>query len=210
MILTEFVSNAAAMLFVTIDPIGLAPVFLALTAGASSTQRRTIAIKALAISATTLLAFLFAGHSLLKVMGISQPAFQVAGGLLLFIIAVEMVFEHRQKRKAESAEKASDEAADLSTVAVFPLAIPLIAGPATISAVILLAGEAPGMTGSMALLAVLAAVLGGVFLVFLLSDKISSYLNPTIQMIITRLFGVLLAALSVQFVADGIMSLFNI
>ncbi|WP_068317694.1 MarC family protein [Polycladidibacter hongkongensis] len=206
----DFLSNAAAMLFVTIDPIGLAPVFLAVTVGASSSQRRAVALKAVGIAALILLGFFLAGRSLLQFMGISQAAFQVAGGLLLFIIAVEMVFEHRQKRKAESAEKTTDAGEDHANVAVFPLAIPLISGPATISAVILLSGEAPGVSGQFGLLAVIAAVLGLCFIAFLLADKISAYLGPTLQMIITRLFGVLLAALSVQFVADGTRSLIGL
>ncbi|GHB34584.1 UPF0056 inner membrane protein [Pseudovibrio japonicus] len=204
--LIEFLINAFAMLFVTIDPIGLAPVFLAVTAGATSTERRQIATKAVIISGITLMAFFFAGRQLLNVLGISQAAFQVAGGLLLFIIAVEMVFEHRQKRKAESAEKVVEQE-DLSQTAVFPLAIPLIAGPATISAIILLAGQAPGVTGQVGLIAVLLFVLVISFFVFLLATRIDKLLGSTVQLIITRLFGVILAALSVQFVADGIFSL---
>ncbi|KZK83187.1 hypothetical protein PsAD13_03392 [Pseudovibrio sp. Ad13] len=204
--LIEFLINAFAMLFVTIDPIGLAPIFLAVTAGASSVERRQIAIKAVIISGITLLAFFFAGRQLLEVLGISQAAFKVAGGLLLFIIATEMVFEHRQKRKAESAEKVVEQE-DLSQTAVFPLAIPLIAGPATISAIILLAGQAPGFAGQMSLIAVLLSVLALSFFVFLLAARIDKLLGSTVQLIITRLFGVILAALSVQFVADGIFSL---
>ncbi|SDR04173.1 MarC family protein [Pseudovibrio sp. Tun.PSC04-5.I4] len=204
--LIEFLINAFAMLFVTIDPIGLAPVFLAVTAGADSTERRQIAIKAVLISGGTLLAFFFAGRQLLNVLGISQAAFQVAGGLLLFIIAVEMVFEHRQKRKAESAEKAIEQE-DLSQTAVFPLAIPLIAGPATISAIILLAGQAPSFASHIGLIAVLFSVLAISFLVFMLAARIDKLLGSTVQLIVTRLFGVILAALSVQFVADGIFSL---
>ncbi|WP_310619848.1 MarC family protein [Flexibacterium corallicola] len=204
--LTEFVANAFAMLFVTIDPIGLAPLYLAITAGASAAQKRSIAIKSVGLSAFLLIVFIFAGSSVLSVMGISQPAFRVAGGLLLFIIAVEMVFELRQKRKAESAEKVADTH-DLSHVAVFPLAIPLISGPASISAVILLEQQADGMTGLLALVAVLFLVLLSVFVMFLAASKLERILGPTAQMIITRLFGVLLAALSVQFVADGIFQL---
>lgn len=204
--LIEFLVNAFAVLFVTIDPIGLAPVFLAVTAGASSVERRQIAIKAVLISGITLLAFFFAGRQLLNVLGISQAAFQVAGGLLLFIIAVEMVFEHRQKRKAESAEKVVEQE-DLSQTAVFPLAIPLIAGPATISAIILLAGDAPGFAGQIGVIGVLFSVLLISFFVFLLAVKIDKLLGSTAQLIVTRLFGVILAALSVQFVADGIFTL---
>ncbi|KZL19112.1 hypothetical protein PsAD2_02170 [Pseudovibrio axinellae] len=206
--LIEFLLNAFAMLFVTIDPIGLAPVFLAVTAGAGSSERKQIAIKAILISGGTLMAFFFAGRQLLNVLGISQAAFQVAGGLLLFIIAVEMIFEHRQKRKAESAEKAVEQE-DLSQTAVFPLAIPLIAGPATISAIILLAGQAPGFTGQIGLIAVLLSVLAMSLFVFLLAARIDQLLGSTVQLIITRLFGVILAALSVQFVADGIFSLID-
>ncbi|MDD7908766.1 MULTISPECIES: MarC family protein [Pseudovibrio] len=203
----DFLTNSFAMLFVTIDPIGLAPMFLAVTAGATTAERRSIAIKTIIISTATLMVFFVAGQSVLSVLGISQPAFQVAGGLLLFIIAVEMVFEHRTKRKAESAEKAVEEDNDLSHVAVFPLAIPLIAGPASISALILLTAQAPGAAGIMGLLAVMLVVLIITFFVFILADKIEKVMGSTVQLIITRLFGVLLAALSVQFVADGLFNL---
>ncbi|WP_028481006.1 MarC family protein [Pseudovibrio exalbescens] len=203
----DYLTNAFAMLFVTIDPIGLAPMFLAVTAGATTAQRRSIAIKTIIISTATLLVFFAAGQSVLSVMGISQPAFKVAGGLLLFIIAVEMVFEHRTKRKAESAEKAIEDDHDLSHVAVFPLSIPLIAGPASISALILLTPQAPGIYGLVGLLGVMIAVLIITFIVFILADKIEAYMGATVQVILTRLFGVLLAALSVQFVADGIFNL---
>lgn len=205
--LTDFLLNAFATLFVTIDPVGLAPMFLAVTAGATVPQRRKIAVQATLIGGGILLLFLVAGKSVLKTLGISVPAFQIAGGLLLFIIAVEMVFEKRQKRKSETAEKAmAGHHDDLHGVAVFPLGIPLISGPAAISAVILLSSEARDAVAYTGLVAVIGIIIGSCLLAFLLASRIEKLMGETAAMVITRLLGVLLAALSVQFMADGIAS----
>ncbi len=205
--LTDFLLNAFATLFVTIDPVGLAPMFLAVTTGATVRQRRKIAVQATLIGGGILLLFLVAGKSVLKTLGISVPAFQIAGGLLLFIIAVEMVFEKRQKRKTETAEKAmAGHHDDLHGVAVFPLGIPLISGPAAISAVILLSSEASDAIAYTGLVAVIGIIVGSCLLAFLLASRIEKMMGETAAMVITRLLGVLLAALSVQFMADGIAS----
>lgn len=205
--LSDYLLNAFATLFVTIDPVGLAPMFLAVTAGADTHQRRKIAVQATLIGGAILLVFLVAGKSVLKTLGISVPAFQIAGGLLLLIIAVEMVFEKRQKRKSETAEKAmAGHPEDLHGVAVFPLGIPLISGPAAISAVILLSSEANDAIAYTGLIAVVLVIVGSCLLSFLLASRIDKMLGETASMVITRLLGVLLAALSVQFVADGIAS----
>lgn len=207
---TDYLLNAFATLFVTIDPVGLAPMFLAVTAGATSAQRRKIAIQATLIGGGILLLFLVAGRSVLKTLGISVPAFQIAGGLLLFMIAIEMVFEKRQKRKAETAEKAmAGHHDDLHGVGVFPLGIPLISGPAAISAVILLSSEARDAVSYAGLVAVIVVIVGSCLVAFLLASKIEKLLGETASLVITRLLGVLLAALSVQFVADGIASFFG-
>jgi multiple antibiotic resistance protein len=148
--------------------------------------------------------FLVAGKSVLGVLGISVPAFQIAGGLLLLMIAVEMVFEKRNRRKSETAEKAVSHQEDLHDVAVFPLAIPLIAGPAAISAVILTSSQATDTVSMAGLVGVIVVIVGACFVSFLLADKIERLIGDTAAMVITRLLGVLLAALSVQFIADGI------
>ncbi len=203
----DYLINAFAMLFVTIDPVGLAPMFLALTSGMNRAHRRQVAIRATLTAAGILLVFYASGQTVLNVLGISVSAFRVSGGILLFLIAIEMIFGKRQERKAETAEKAVESQTHHGTVnelAIFPLAIPLIAGPATISAIILLSGEAPDTVSYAGLGGVIAIILLSCLGAFLLADKMERLLGDTAQLVITRLLGVLLAALSVQFVADGV------
>lgn len=216
--LADYLINAFATLFVTIDPIGLAPMFLAVTAGSKGAARRMIAVRAVVISAVLLMIFLFGGKPLLSVLGISVPAFQVSGGLLLFFIAFEMIFGKRQQRKSEAADKLSQSEGEPTNghgdgqqahdVSVFPLAIPLIAGPASISAVILLASQASDGVALAGLIAVTLTIIGSCFVIFLLADRIERLMGATVQLVLTRLLGVLLAALSVQFVADGARAFF--
>jgi multiple antibiotic resistance protein len=205
--LTDFAISAFITLLVTVDPPGLAPVFLVLTHGMNREQRRSVAIRGATIAFCVLVGFILIGSSILSALGISLPAFRVAGGLLLFYIAFEMIFAKRQDRK----EKATEEAITkdhIANVAVFPLAIPLIAGPGAISASILLSAE---MQGTLAwrgmLVGIVAVVMALVMLSFMLSERIDRYLGITGRSILTRLLGVLLAALSVQFVADGVKAL---
>lgn len=206
----DYFINAFAMLFVTIDPVGLAPMFLAVTAGMSASDRRKVAVRATATAAGILLIFYASGQTVLNVLGISVSAFRVAGGILLFLIAIEMVFGKRQERKAETAEKAVEAQGHhgtVSEVAIFPLAIPLISGPATISAIILLSSQAPDTIAYAGLGGVIAVILLSCLGAFLLADRLERLLGETAQLVITRLLGVLLAALSVQFVADGVLVL---
>ncbi|MBO0344406.1 MarC family protein [Roseibium limicola] len=207
--MSDFLINAFATLFVTIDPVGLAPMFLAVTAGYSKQDRRKIAIRATITAFLILLVFYVTGNAVLEILGISVSAFRVAGGVLLFLISVEMVFGKRQKRKTETAEAAVDDhdPADMHEVAIFPLAIPLIAGPAAISAIILLSGQAPDTVTYVGLGLVILSILVACMLSFLLADRIERLMGDTAQLVITRLLGVLLSALSVQFIADGIISL---
>lgn len=205
----DFFINAFATLFVTIDPVGLAPMFLAVTAGMSQSDRRKVAVRATLTAAGILLIFYASGQTVLNVLGISVSAFRVAGGILLFLIAIEMVFGKRQERKAETAEKAVESQGHHGTVnevAIFPLAIPLISGPAAISAIILLSSQAPDTVAYAGLGGVIAVILLSCLGAFLVADKLERLLGETAQLVITRLLGVLLAALSVQFVADGVLS----
>lgn len=209
--LADYFINAFATLFVTIDPVGLAPMFLAVTAGATAATRRRIAVRATLIGGAILFLFMVAGRGVLGVLGISVPAFQIAGGLLLLIIAIEMVFEKRNRRKSETAEKALSQHAahqeELHDVAVFPLAIPLIAGPAAISAVILLSSQATDTVTYLGLALVILVIIGACFVSFLLADRIERMMGDTAAVVVTRLLGVLLAALSIQFMADGIRAM---
>jgi MarC family membrane protein len=199
----DYLVSAFVTLFVVIDPIGLAPTFLGLTAGLPSRACRQIALRACLIAAAILAGSAFVGDWLLRKLGISLPAFRIAGGLLLFSIASEMVFGVRIARQSETAEQAVEE--HVRNIAAFPLAIPLMAGPGAITATVLLAGQAAGRpTHIGVLLAVIAAIVGLALVVFLAAGRIGGLLGITGNVVLSRLLGVLLAALAVQFVLDGV------
>jgi multiple antibiotic resistance protein len=202
----DSVFNAFVTLLVTIDPPGLAPLFLAVTRGMNRDERRQVSVRASIIGFSVMALFALAGALILSVLGITLPAFRVAGGLLLFFIAFEMVFEKRQDRK----EKISDVAVTkdmIHNIAAFPLAIPLIAGPGAISATVLLSGSFQGFAAQATLVGIIAVCLLLTYLVFILAERIDGLLGQTGRSILTRLLGVILAALAVQFVADGIREL---
>ncbi len=203
----DAVLNAFITLLVTVDPAGLAPLFLALTAGMNRAERTQVAMRASAIGFCVLIVFALAGSVILDVLGITLPAFRVAGGLLLFFIAFEMIFERRQERHERSAERAITHDM-IRNIAAFPLAIPLIAGPGAISAAVLLSGSFAGVSGQSTLVAIIAVVIAITYIVFALADHIDNFLGETGRSILTRLLGVLLAALAVQFVSDGVKALF--
>lgn len=207
----DYLLNALVTLGVTIDPIGLAPIFVGLTRGMTGEQRRQTAIRATITATAILYAFALAGQGLITFLGISIPAFRIAGGLLLFRIAFEMVFERRDKRKQASADRALGDdvfdADDIKHLAIFPLAIPLISGPGAISATILIASSAPNTLATMGLLAIIAVLIASCLLVFLLAGPLDRALGETGRIVLTRLLGVLLSALAVQFVADGITAI---
>jgi multiple antibiotic resistance protein len=207
---TEFATAALVTMLVTLDPPGLAPIFLSLTRGMSAPERRQVAIRASIIAFGIIAFFGVAGDVVLKALGVSLPAFRIAGGLLLFWIAFEMVFERRTERKAQTAEIAITQD-HIRNVAAFPLAIPLMAGPGALTATILLAGRAGG---DPLLLATLAVICGLVILsclaVFLTASSIAKLLGVTGNVVLTRLLGVILAALAVQFVIDGVRAAFKL
>lgn len=196
---SAFLISAFVTLFVVIDPIGLTPIFIALTPGMTARHRRAIAIRATAIAAGLLFLFAFLGEQVLGFIGISMPAFRIAGGILLFLTALDMLFERRTKRREDQAELE-----DLPDPSVFPIAIPLIAGPGAIASIILLVGQADDTIGMLSVLGVMIAVLAIVFVLFLTATVIERALGKTGIVVVTRLLGMLLAALSVQFVLDGI------
>lgn len=204
---TDTLFNAFVTLLVTIDPPGLAPLFLALTGGMSRAERFSVASRATIIGTAVLLAFLFTGSTVLSALGITLPAFRVAGGLLLFYIAFEMIFEKRQERHERTSRRAVSRD-HIANIAAFPLAVPLIAGPGSISATILLSQQfAAQPWGWVWLVAIACLVMAIVLLAFVLADRIDKYLGATGRTILSRLLGLLLAALSVQFVADGVKAL---
>lgn len=203
----EALINAFTTILVTVDPPGLAPLFLGLTQGMSRAQRRQVAVRGSVIAFAILAMFAVFGAGVLGLLGISMGAFRIAGGVMLFYIAFEMIFEKRQERK----EKTTDNAITrdhIHNLAVFPLALPLIAGPGAISATILLAGAMPGAVERSQLIGVIAVCLGLVFAALVIADRLDRLLGMTGRAILTRLLGVLLAALSVQFVVDGVKSAF--
>ncbi len=200
----DAIINAFATLFVTIDPIGLAPIFLGLTAGMTRKQRYSVAGRAVVIALFLITLFLLAGQAILDTLGITIHAFRIAGGLLLFYTAFEMIYGGRNERKQEASEKAiSDD--QIANIAIFPLALPLIAGPGTISATILLSSEMnSAWEWQFVLFGVIIFILLLCMLSFMAAEAIDKYLGQTGRMTMTRLLGVLLAALSVQFVIDGV------
>ncbi len=202
----DLILNAFITLIVTIDPPGLAAVSLGITVGMNTSQRRQVATRGVIIGTSILVAFILVGASLLGALGITMDAFRVAGGLLLFSIAFEMVFEKRQERHEKSVNRAITRD-DIQNIAVFPLAIPLIAGPGAISASILLATEFSTPIEKLTLVGILLSVTSILYIALVLADKINSLIGDTGRVIITRLLGILLAALSVQYIADGVRGL---
>lgn len=207
MLNVDLLVNAFTTLLVTIDPPGLAPIFLGLTVGMTRPQRKQVALRGSIIAFCILSVFALTGASVLSLLGISMGAFRIAGGLLLFWIAFEMIFERRNERKEKTSEVAITRD-HIHNIAVFPLALPLIAGPGAISATVLLSGSFPTILERGALIGVLALCLGILFLSLVIAERIDRFLGNTGRAILTRLLGVILAALAVQFVVDGVKSAF--
>ena len=201
--------NAFTTLMVTIDPPGLAPLFLGLTTGMNRSERKQVAARGSLIAFGILAAFALFGAGVLGALGISIGAFRIAGGLLLFWIAFEMVFEKRQDRKEKTTEVAITKD-HIHNIAVFPLAIPLIAGPGAISATILLAGSTQTTVDRAQIIGVTACCLLVTFVVLLIAERLDRFLGMTGRAILTRLLGVILAALAAQFVIDGVRAAFAI
>ncbi len=202
----DYLAAALVTLLVTLDPPGLAPIFLSVTRGMNGEERARVALRASLIALGIMTFFGLGGDLLLKALGITLPAFRIAGGLLLFWIAFEMVFERRNERKASTAETAISED-HIRNVAAFPLAIPLMAGPGAITATLLLTGRAGGDPVKLGLLfATIAVAVLSCYLVFRAATPIARLLGTTGNIVLTRLLGVILAALAVQFVIDGVTS----
>jgi multiple antibiotic resistance protein len=199
----NFLVSALVTLLVVVDPVGLVPTFIGITDGLSESLRREVAMRAALIAGAILIGAALIGNWLLGTLAISLSAFRIAGGLLLFSIATEMVFGVRMRREGEVAEQAVEEHA--RNIAAFPLAIPLMAGPGAITATVLLAGRADKSPLLLAvLIAVVALVAAACYLAFLSGGRVSRILGVTGNIVLSRLLGVLLAALAVQYVVDGI------
>jgi multiple antibiotic resistance protein len=204
----DFLISALVTLLVVVDPIGLVPAFLALTGSLSENLRRQVALRACLIANAILIGAALAGDWLLRQLGISIPAFRIAGGLLLFAVAFEMVLGLRLQHTARDAEQAVVENA--RDLAAFPLAIPLMAGPGAITATILLAGQAAYQPQWLAvLLGVVVTVMAACLLSFFAAAPIGRLLGITGNVVASRLLGVILAALAVQYVIDGARAAFR-
>jgi multiple antibiotic resistance protein len=203
----DYAISALLTLFVVVDPVGLVPTFLAVTEDLPRRARRSVAVRSSIIAGAILIGTALIGDWLLRTLSISLPAFRIAGGLLLFSIASEMVFGVRLRREGQEAEEALEE--HVRNIAAFPLAIPLLAGPGAITATVLLAGRADGNPTLIAILiTVVALVAAACFLAFLFAERIGRAIGMTGNIVLSRLLGVLLAALAVQYVVDGVRAVF--
>lgn len=207
--MTELFISAFITLFVVIDPPGCAPIYAGLTKGASPEQSRNMAIRACGIAAVILVVFALFGEDLLGALHIQLDSFRIAGGLMLFWIAFEMVFEKRTQRREERAEKimATPEVEDVS---VFPMAMPMLAGPGAIASVMLLMSNAKGTQGTLVVLGALGTVLLITMAALIAAGPLMRLFGDRVEAVITRLLGVLLAALAAQYVIDGLKGSFGI
>ncbi len=209
MVLTELFLSAFVTLFVVIDPPGCAPIYAGLTKGASAAQARNMALRATLIASIILLIFALFGQELLAALHIELNSFRIAGGLMLFFIAFDMVFEKRTQRRESRAEKIA-ATPEIEDVSVFPMAMPMLAGPGAIAAVMLLMNEADGLSESLEVLAALAAVLVITAAALVAAGPLIRLLGDKVEAVITRLLGVLLAALAAQYVIDGLKGSFGL
>ena len=207
--MSQLFLSAFITLFVVIDPPGCAPIYAGLTKGATQAQRRNMAIRAAFIAGVILLFFALFGEQLLAALHIDLDSFRIAGGLMLFWIAFEMVFEKRTQRREERAEKlaATPEVEDVS---IFPMAIPMLAGPGAIAAIMLLMNEANDLAQTITVLGALAAALFITMLALIAAGPLMRLFGDKVEAAITRVLGVLLAALAAQYVIDGLRGSFNL
>ena len=205
--MTELFGSAFVTFLVVIDPPGCAPIFAGLTKDATAVHRRAMAIRAVLVATGILLFFGLLGEDLLRALGISLSAFRIAGGIMLFLIAVDMVFERRTERRESRAQEVSESEAE--DVSVFPMAIPMIAGPGSIASVMLLTARSNGPVETMVVLGALALTLVLTLVALLAAGPLMKMLGHKIEAMITRILGVILAALATQFVIDGIERSFS-
>ncbi len=203
--LPESLTVAFITFFVVIDPVGLVPMFAALTPHHAPAERRRIALRSVVIAGIVLVPFAFVGEPLLNALGITVPAFRIAGGILLLLLAIDMVMV-RQSGLRATIPSENDESVTRADVSVFPLAIPLIAGPGAFTTVVILAGGTEREWGlKLAMIGVLVGVLGLTLVCFLATEFIVRLLGVTGINVLTRVLGILLAALAVQFIVDGVL-----
>ena len=202
--------ESTILMFVAIDPISLVPIFAGLTSGLNKTQVRSIYLRASFVSLLVLSSFWLFGNAILDVMNISMDSFRIIGGLFLIVIAFQMVFEQRQTRRQNTADTAIDDET-IESIAIFPLSIPLIAGPGAMATSLLLSKESYiSVTDAVVSYLPILVVMLIAFIAMWLSSKLASRLGPTIITVVQKIFGLLLGALAIEFVIEGIRNSFNI
>ncbi len=189
--------------FVVIDPVGNAAIFAGLMRGASEEYRRGVALRGVVIASILMLAFAFGGEPLLRALGITLPAFRIAGGILLFLVAAEMVFARRWGIRSPT-EPEQEEATHSADISVFPLAFPLLAGPGALTSIVLLMGRAAAPLAAAAVIAALAATMLLAFALLVAAPQLVRALGVTGTNVVSRVLGIILAALAAQLVLDGI------
>jgi len=202
--------ESTILMFVAIDPISLVPIFAGLTSGLSQHQVKSIYIRASIVSLIVLSIFWLFGNAILDAMNISMDSFRIIGGLFLIVIAFQMVFDQRQTRRQSTVDTAIDDET-IQSIAIFPLSIPLIAGPGAMATSLLISKEAyiSVLDGFISYLPILIAVLFATIAMWL-SAKLSSKLGPTVITVVQKIFGLLLGALAIEFVIDGVINSFNL
>lgn len=196
--------SAFTTLFVIIDPPGCAPIFATLTQGTSKKHQRDMAFKSVAVASVILVGFAYVGEFLFAKLGISLDALRIAGGIMLFIIGLNMVFEKRTEKREDRAEDLLEEIEDPEDISVFPMGIPMIAGPGTMASILLLKSRTGTLEAELTVMAALVAVLLITLLSFLIAGPLIKMLGRTFTNILTRVLGVLLATLAAQFIIDGV------
>jgi len=205
--MSELFFSAFITLFVVIDPPGCAPIYAGLTRGASAAQQRNMAIKACLIAGLILLGFALFGEQLLAALHIELSAFRIAGGIMLFLIALDMVFEKRTQRREDRAQKVRADP-QIEDVSVFPMAMPMLAGPGAIASIMLLVGGSNGIEGTLVVLGALGCVLALTLFALIAATPLMKIFGAQVEAVVTRLLGVLLAALAAQYVIDGLRESF--
>jgi len=204
----NYVTSSFVTLVLVIDPIGLAPAFIALSHGLDASQKRALALRSSTIAAAILIVTALLGNWFLAQLQIGLSAFQISGGILLFGVAARMILGEHMRQESREAESAARE--KIADLAAYPLAIPLIAGPGAITATLLLASRTGGNPlWLLALVLIIAAVASASALSFLLASQLARVLGRTGNIVLARLLGIVLAAFATQFVVDGIKSAFH-
>lgn len=204
----ELFISAFVTLFVVIDPPGCAPIYASITIDANAQQRRSMAIRAIVVAGGILLVFALFGEALLSALHIELNSFRIAGGIMLFLIALDMVFEKRTERREQRAQDVIDDP-EIEDVSIFPMAMPMIAGPGSIASIMLLVSQNEGLDRALTVLGALLAVLLLTLAALLTAGPLMKLLGSNAEAVITRLLGVLLAALAAQFVIDGLRASFQ-